>query len=155
MDEEWRLEGMVDGHLEKTILVLNLNISCGLPEIKCFILTWMELCCLTSELFFGNMIRFISLGICSGALPDTCVWPFPWHWKILKFVCVYIPRQTTPLLSSFPRCCIHTCCGLDLFPSWLCESSSQDKCNRASWECLGIQPEDGRQMNDNMCSCAV
>lgn len=71
MDEEWRLEGTVDAHLEKTIIVLNLNISCGLPEIKCCILTWMELCCLTSEWLFGNMIRCISLGICSDALSQS------------------------------------------------------------------------------------
>lgn len=142
MDEEWRLEGMVDAHLEKTIIVLNLNISCGLPEIKCCILTWMELCCLTSELLFGNMIRFISLGICSDALsqgslalikvealiglsnfwdvcvsrhpypylclkknsspsclPDRCVWPFPWHWKMLKLVCVSTQANHPPVVK--------------------------------------------------------
>lgn len=139
MDEEWRLEGMV-AHLEKTIIVLNLGISCGLPEIKCCVLTWLELCCLTSaELFFGNMIRFISLGIWAmpfhsvglllvkvealvrlsyfwavcvsrhpfpylcliiknsspSCIPDRCVWPFPWYWKILKLVCVY-PQVNYP-----------------------------------------------------------
>lgn len=51
---------MVDAHLEHTIILLNLGISCGQTETKCLILTRMKLRCLTAaKICFGNMIGFV------------------------------------------------------------------------------------------------